>query len=108
MHEGKPVGVLPGLLGGLVDQAAHRVVGEHEPVDLLVDEIGRLAAQRGTGSEDVGLDLVTVGLDLPPLVVQRGKLGGRRGAMVEKGGGERDGRVASERAAKFLPTWKWA
>ena len=41
-----------------MDQAAHRVVGEHEPVDLLKDEIGRLAAQGGAGAEDVGLDLV--------------------------------------------------
>ena len=108
VHEGKPVGILPGLLGGLVDQASHGAVGEHQPVELLEDEIGRLAAQGGAGPEDVGLDLVMRGLDLPALVVQRRKLGGRRGAMVEKGGGERDGRVASERAAKFLPTWKWA
>ena len=79
VHEGYSVWILPGLVGGLVDQAAHGVVGEHEPVDLLVDEVGRLAAQGGAGPEDVGLDLVVGGLDLPPLVIQRG-------AVVEKGG----------------------
>ena len=38
---------LPGLLGGLVDQTVHGVMGEHQPVDLLDDGIWRLAAQRG-------------------------------------------------------------
>ena len=68
---------LPGLLGGLVDQAAHGVVGEHQPVDLLADQIGRFAAQGGAGPEDVGLDLVVCGLDFPPPVAQRREFGGR-------------------------------
>ena len=66
VHEGQPVGILPGLLGGLVDQAARGVAGEHQPVDFLEDEIGRLAAQGGAGPEDAGLDLVMRGPDLPP------------------------------------------
>ncbi len=101
VHEGYSVGILPGLAGGLVDQASHGVVGEHEPVDLLVDQVGRLAAQGGAGPEDVGLDLVIGGLDLPPLVVQRRELGGRRGAVVEQGGGEHDGLVASRDPARL-------
>ena len=70
------VGILSGLVGGHVDQAAYGAVGEREPVDLLADQVGRFAAQGGARSEHAVPDLVAGGLDLPPLVIQRRELDG--------------------------------
>ncbi len=84
MDERQSIGVLSRLPGGLVDQAAHGIVGEHEPVDFLVDKIRGLGTQGGTFSKDVGLDLVMGVLDFPPLVVERRQLGGRGEAMVKE------------------------
>ena len=84
-----------GSSAGLVNQAAHGGTGEHAPVHLLVDEIGRLAAENSAGTEDVGPDLAMGGFHHPPLVNPCREPGGRRGAVVEQGGGEHHGLVAA-------------
>ena len=92
-----PVRVLPGLSGRPADQAPHGAVREHQPVDLPKDQIRRLAPQRGSRPEQMGLDLVASILDLPPLVVQACELAGRgreassRADIPRPGSGRRRG-----------------
>ncbi len=57
--------------------------------------IGRPAALGGAGAEDLGLDFVMHGVDLPPFAAMRRKLGGRRGTVAELGGGEQRGLAAA-------------
>ena len=42
VHERQSVGILPDRLGGTVDQAAHGAMGEHEPVDVLAENLAYL------------------------------------------------------------------
>ncbi|MYH59113.1 MAG: hypothetical protein F4145_14215 [Boseongicola sp. SB0675_bin_26] len=57
--------------------------------------IGRPAALGGAGAEDLGLEFVLHGVDLPPFAAMRRKLGGRRGTVAELGGGEHRGLAAA-------------
>ena len=50
-----PVRVLPGLSDRPVDQAPHGAVREHQPVDLLKDQVRRLVPQRGSCNSFVTL-----------------------------------------------------
>src|SRR5215213_3558434 len=69
--EAEAVGVGAGAPGGLIHHGADGEMGEQQPVDLLDDLAGVLAAERAGVGPLVGLDLVQRGLDLPPLVVGR-------------------------------------
>ena len=71
-------------VGGFEHQGADRVVAAQVSPDLLLDELGRLRPQHRAGAALVGLQLVEGGLDLPPLGVGGGELGGRRLVGVER------------------------
>jgi hypothetical protein len=45
MHEGESIGVEVRLQGGFVHEAVNRKVGEKKAVELLLDQLGILAAQ---------------------------------------------------------------
>ena len=68
---------IAGLVGGRLDQAAHRVVAEHQAIEFLHHEDRGLAARPGPGSEQVGLHLVVGRFDLPALVLERREFGHR-------------------------------
>jgi len=78
MKEGQAVGILTGLGGSFVHQAADGEVGHHQPVELLADEDrGFLPTQHDAGAAQMGLELVERAFDLPALVVKRGQFRGR-------------------------------
>src|SRR5260370_14461836 len=78
-----------------MDQASYREVGHHQPVELLSDEIGGLAAKHDLGAAQVGLELVQRGFDFPPLVIEGCQFVGRGFVVIQKGGDEPVDRLSS-------------
>src|ERR1700757_4693349 len=56
VQEREPVGILVGLQGGLVHQAANGKMRQKQPVELLTDEVWGLAAQHDAGAVQMVLD----------------------------------------------------
>lgn len=81
MHAGESTGILSDMVGDLVGRAAHGAVIEHESAQLLMEEIGRLAAQC-VEFQDAGLGLATDGFDLQSIVTHRRETGRRRDMAV--------------------------
>ena len=60
----------------------------HEAIELLTDEVRRLAAQDHPGAPQMGLEFVECGLDFPALMIEGRQLMGRRRVVVEDRGEE--------------------
>jgi hypothetical protein len=75
--EGDPVGIVPGLEGGLVHQVPQRVADQQEREDLLFGAAWVPGTHHQPWDALVVLDLVQGVLDLPPLGIEGGKLLGR-------------------------------
>ena len=83
--EADPVGVVAGVRAASVIRPDREVAAQVSP-DLLPDQVGRLGAEHHSSSSLVGLELVERALDLPPLGVGGGQLGGGRLFGIEQGG----------------------
>ena len=67
MEEREPVGILIGLQGGRVHQAADREMRQNQPTELLAHEVWSLAAQDDAGAAQMGLEFIKRGFKPPPL-----------------------------------------
>ena len=61
MQEGEAVGVLVGLEGGFVHQAANGEMCHQQPEHFLADQIGGLAAQHDFSAAQMGFEFVERG-----------------------------------------------
>jgi len=68
----------PVSCGALVQQPAYRIVRQHPAVELLMHQLGGLAAQHASVLPQMGLELVKDSLDFPALAVERRQLQRRR------------------------------
>ena len=66
--------------GALMQQPAHGIVRQDPAIELLAYQLGLLAAQHPAATQQVGLELIKDGFDLPALVIQSGQL--QRGRLV--------------------------
>src|SRR5229473_6157301 len=86
VEEGKPVGVFFRFQGGLVHQAADRIVRHQQSEELLLYQFWRLAAQHDRSAAQMRFQLVKGGFDLPPFVIQGRQFFSRGLLGVEDGG----------------------
>lgn len=83
-RDGQSIGVGTDLLCGLMDRAAHRVVGQHQAFEFLLHEVRGLAAQKGAGAEHVGFHLVMGGPDPAAFVAEGCRFDGRRNVGIKQ------------------------
>src|SRR3990172_13146009 len=69
MQEREAIGVLVSLQGSFVHQSADGEVSQQEPVELLPDQVRRLAAQDDPGPPKMGFQFVQSRFDLPALMI---------------------------------------
>ena len=77
MQKRELVGIGVRFEGGLVHQTANREVRHHQAVEFLADQVWGFAAQDDLGAAQVSLQFGQGGFDLPALVIEGGKFGGR-------------------------------
>ena len=70
VKEREPVRVFVGFQRRFVDRASDGEVSHHEAVELLADEVRRLAAQDDPGAPQMGLEFVERGFDFPALMIE--------------------------------------
>ena len=70
--ETEGVGIDPRFAGSLIHPAAYAIVGQQDPIELLIHPLHALAAQRSASAKEVGLGFVVGLLDLPTLMVEVG------------------------------------
>ena len=73
---------------GLVHESAYGKVCHHEPVELLLYELGGFAAQHDAGVSQVCFEFIERALYLPPFVVQRSQFLSRCLGRGQDGGDE--------------------
>ncbi len=86
MGETESITIQANLLGGLQHEGAHRVVAQEHAIELLLDPLGGLRAQRVVTEALVRIDVVDGGLDLPALVIAQDQVHGPHRAGIEQGG----------------------
>ena len=62
----------------LVSEMSHQ-----QAIELLPDQVRRLAPQNDAGPPQMGLELIESGFDLPPVVVERGQFGSGSCLVIE-------------------------
>ena len=86
MHERYSIGVHPALESRLMHEPPKGEMGHHQAVELLPDQIGRLASQGDLPAAQMGFQFIKGGLDFPPLMVEGGELLGRGKALALRAG----------------------
>ena len=83
MEEGEPIRIFIRFQCCFVHQAAHRKVGHHETIKLLLDQVRSFAAQHDLRATQMGFQFIQGGLDLPAFMVKRRQFCGRRRMVVQ-------------------------